>query len=158
MNPLNAINARQTVQIPYRERDWLIAANKTSNALLEAIAALKIENWYALQGKRVHVDWNQATDIARKRDFDLVDVLGVKWEVKTDLVARTSQRVFIEECWAVTSKADMALIFVPPFAHILLRADLLAIPAIGEARGGDYDLARGHYISLEALEEESDIL
>jgi hypothetical protein len=150
------------MQNPLQERsvnrDYLIAFQKSSNALVEAIAAEKIEFWYARKGRRVHINWNLASDIATKREFDLIDTYGTKWEVKWDKIARTTGRVFIEECWAATSHADMALIFIDPFGFILPRLDLLAIPSTGEARGGDYDLARGHYISLPTLESVADII
>lgn len=139
-------------------RDYLIAFAKASNAIIEAIAAEKIELWYAQQGKRVHIRWNQATDIGRKREFDLIDTLGVKWEVKSDKIAIDTGRVFIEECLAATSEADFVLYFISPFAHILPRLDLLAIPSIGEARGGDDDLARGHFIDLRTLRSVADAI
>jgi hypothetical protein len=146
-------NAAKTIQT---DRTWLIAAAKASNAILEAIAADKIATWYARQGKRIHINWNLASDIATKQEFDLVDTLGVRWEVKHDKIARTTGRVFIEDSWINKSLAEMACLFVDPFAYILPRLTLINLESIGIAHGGDFNLARGHYISLEDLQTNSD--
>jgi hypothetical protein len=136
-------NLRLQQRMSQPARDYLVASQKASDALFETIAAEKIENWYLLQGKRVHVNWNQATDIGRKGEFDIAIETG---------------RVFVEECLATTSRAVMVMFLISPFGYILPRLELLEIPAIGEAERGDFNLSRGHFISLEGFQDASDAL
>jgi hypothetical protein len=139
-----------------RTRNWSIAAAKASNAIVEAIAADKIAAWYAIQGKKASISWNQATDIGRKREFDLIDTYGTRWAIKTDKIANDTNRVFIEECLQTTSQAEMVAYFISPFAYIIPRAELLVLPRIGEAQGGDFGLAHGYFVALRSLIEAAD--
>jgi hypothetical protein len=73
------------------------AIDKSRAALYEGIAVGKVQDWYRLQGKVVEVRYNEANGLEAKRGFDLIDMFGKTYEVKTDNIALTTGRTFISE-------------------------------------------------------------
>lgn len=117
--------------------NFQFAVDKASAAIYEAIAITQIEAWYALQGQRIHVRYNEANGLTDKRGFDLIDTWGKKWECKADRLAGTTGNFFLEHVAIEHSEADMFIIFAAGLTFILPRQALL------DARHGDYRVVRG---------------
>lgn len=136
-------------------RDWSIAIQKASNAIVEALAFDTIRDFYLKQDPPIRmnrIDYNSGLDLAQKQKFDLIDAYGLKWEIKSDRIAVTTGRVFIEAL--DHSDFDYLLIFAAGFGHILPRQtylDIIANPNYLDARGGDNQIAEGKFVPLEEL-------
>lgn len=103
------------------------ALDKSAAAIYEGIALQKIEQWYALQGFRVHARYNEANGLEQKRGYDLIDTYGTTWEVKADRLAGTTGNVFIEHQALERSSADRYLVFACGLTFILTRAEVEAL-------------------------------
>jgi hypothetical protein len=87
------------------------AIDKSRAAIHEGIALRKIEQWYALQGRRIHARYNEANGLEQKRGYDLIDSYGKRWEVKTDRRFWETDNIFLEHAAVDHSRADYWLIF-----------------------------------------------
>jgi hypothetical protein len=87
------------------------AIDKGLNTLVEeGIAPLYIREYYRLQGKKVwRVDKHMA-DLAGSRLYDLIDGMGVRWEVKYDRLWHVTGNVYIELQSLDSTQADKYLI------------------------------------------------
>lgn len=110
-------------------RDWSIASQKASNAIVEGLAFEVIRRFYELQDppiKMNRIDYNSALDLTGKQKFDLIDGYGKKWEIKADKKWQYTGNVFVEHL--EHSDFDYLLMFAG-FACILSREDYLDIIA-----------------------------
>jgi hypothetical protein len=60
------------------------AIDKATSDVHEGLAVGKIQRWYANRGQRVHARYNELNGLTEKRECDLIDTFGVRWEVKFD--------------------------------------------------------------------------
>jgi hypothetical protein len=136
------------------ERDWSIASQKATNAIVEGLAFDVIRRFYAYQGLKVNrIDYNHGLDLAEKQRFDLTDSYGKRWEVKCDKKWPLTGNVFIEHLQH--SDFDYLLLFAF-FPYVLTRDQYFQ--TILDARypvrtGGDNHLAQGSLVTIEQLTE-----
>jgi hypothetical protein len=130
------------------------AIDRASAAIYEGIAILKIEDWYASQGLRVHAKYNDANGLEGRRAYDIIDSYGKTWEIKADRIAGTTGHIFFEHQAIEHSQADYYLIFACGLVYILPREAVLEL-AQGPYRnvqGGDDLRATGTLVPLADLE------
>lgn len=127
--------------------------DKACAAIYEGIAVEKIEAWYALQGFRIHVRYNEANGLTDKRGFDLIDTYGKTWEVKTDRLAGMTGNVFLEHVAVQHSQADYFLIFACGLTYILPREAVLELVQgpYRSVQGGDDHSMTGTLVPLSEL-------
>lgn len=135
------------------------AVDKALAAIYEGIALQKIEQWYALQGHRIHARYNEANGLEGKRGYDLIDSYGKKWEVKADRIWGTTGNIFFEHQAIQHSQADYFLILAG-FAYILPREDVLELinGPHRSVQGGDGLRATGTLVPLSELQELATII
>ncbi len=131
------------------------ALEKSSAALYEGFALVKIEDWYRSQALKVRVRYNEENGLEGKRQFDLIDSYGKRWEVKCDRLAGTTGNVFLEHQALRHSEADFFLIFAAGLTFILPREAVLELAngPYNSAWGGDDLRATGTLVPLSALKE-----
>lgn len=137
------------------DRDWSIASQKATNAIVEGLAFEMIRRFYAGQGvKMSNIRYNGALDLTGKQKFDLVDGYGKTWEVKCDRLWHFTGNVFLEHEALLHSTADYFLIFAG-FAFVLTREQAFELMngPYKVVQGGDDLLARGTLVPLAALKE-----
>jgi len=141
-------------------RDWSIAEQKATNAIVEGLAFEMIRRFYLLQGIRLNrIDYNGALDLTNKQKFDLVDGYGKTWEVKSDHLWHVTGNVFLEHQAFEHSQADYFLVFAG-FPFIITRElfqQLLNGP-YRIVRGGDYGLATGTLLPISELKSLATIV
>jgi hypothetical protein len=133
--------------------------DKGMSAVIEeaGIAGAYIREYYRRLGKKVlRIDKNLG-DYQQQRLYDLVDTLGVRWEVKTDRLVFTTGNVYLEEHAYKASEADKYLIFAG-FGYVVSKSAIGEEFASNSARtpGGDNDRSSGLLLPLERLEEISE--
>lgn len=135
------------------------AVDKALAAIYEGIALEKIESWYASQGFRVHVRYNEANGLEDKRGFDLIDTYGKRWEVKCDRKALSTGNIFLEHFAVTHSQADF-FIFLAGFAYILPRENVLELLErdYRVVQGGDDLRATGTLVPLSELQNLAQIV
>jgi hypothetical protein len=102
-------------------RDWSIASQQATNAIVEGLAFEVIRQFYLQQDpptKILRIDYNGALDLTGKQKFDLVDTFGKTWEIKTDRRWHFTRNVFVEHL--AHSEFDY-LVIVAFFAYVLRR-------------------------------------
>jgi len=134
------------------------AIDKSRAVLYEGIALGKIQDWYRLQGKVVEVRYNEANGLEAKRGFDLIDMFGKTYEVKTDNIALTTGRTFISESLRHKSTADFVVYLIPPGAYIIPRELLLSLATSGSANVGDGGREHGDFLPLDTLKQYADLV
>src|SRR5438132_5951709 len=108
-------------------RDWSIASQKASAAIVEGLAFEMIRRFYEAQGIRMNrIHYNSALDLTGKQAFDLIDGYGKTWEVKCDRLWHVTGNVFLEHQALEHSKADYFLI-IAGFAFFLPREAILEL-------------------------------
>jgi len=136
-----------------RHQMFQFALDKSSAAIYEGLAILKVQDWYASQGLKVHVRYNEANGLEAKRGFDLIDTFGKTFEVKADRIAGTTGNIFLEHIAVEHSQADYFLIFACGLTLILPREAVLEL-RFGDysvVQGGDNKSAAGTLVPLEQL-------
>lgn len=144
--------------------------DKALNTIVEeGIAPVYIREYYRRKGIKVlRVDKNLG-DLAKSKECDLIDGLGVRWEVKNDKRALADQVRDGQLAWATgnayielkslyESKADMQLRFAGPGFCIAIPALIAAIEGLASLRGGDRLRSEGIPLPLERLEEISEMV
>lgn len=110
-------------------RDWSIATQKASNAIVEALAFDVIRRFYEYQTPPLRmnrIDYNSGLDLVEKQKFDLIDGYGKKWEVKTDKKWQLTGNVFFEHL----SHSDFDYLIMFAFCpYVLTRQQYLDIIA-----------------------------
>jgi hypothetical protein len=131
------------------------AIDKSAAAVYEGLAIRKIEAWYAAQGFRIHVRYNEANGLEQKRAYDLVDTYGRTWEVKSDRKAGSTGNFFLEHVALDHSQADMFLIFAAGLTLIIPRETLLTMKSeqYRVLQGGDGLMAAGSLIPIDELKQ-----
>ena len=136
-------------------RDWTIAAEKSSNAIVEGLSFEIIREFYLSQHPPIRmsrINYNTALDLAHKQEFDLIDGYGKRWEVKSDRIAIHTGRAFIEHLPHSAFDYLLLFAFLP---YVLTRESYLFIhenPHYENAEGGDYGLAKGKFVPLSQLD------
>jgi hypothetical protein len=134
------------------DRDWSIASQKASNAIVEGLSFQFIRDFYERQGVRMsRIDYNSSLDLTGKQRFDLIDGNGKTWEIKCDKIAVQTGRAFVEQLDHSDFDYLMLIAFFP---YILTRqtySDIIGNQKYRAAEGGDYGLAKGKFVSLEEL-------
>lgn len=134
------------------------AVDKAVNVIVEeGIAPLFVERYYALMGTRGHARYNLENGLAGRREYDLVDTFGVKWEVKCDRKWHATGNVYVEKQALERSKADKYL-YLAGVGYVIAKSALCEA-FDGETAltpGGDRDASLGLLLSLERLEEISE--
>lgn len=138
-------------------RDWSIASQKATSAIVEGLAFEVIRRFYLLQNPPVRMNnirYNSALDLTNKQKFDLIDGYGKTWEVKNDKLALQTGNVFLEHEAILHSTADYFLIFAG-FVFILPRPQLVELMngPYRVTQGGDDLLARGTLVPISVLKE-----
>jgi hypothetical protein len=136
-------------------RDWSIASQKATNAIVEGLAFEMIRRFYEAQGIKMNrIDYNSALDLTGKQAFDLVDGYGKTWEVKSDRLWHQTGNVFLEHEAVEHSKADYFLIFAG-LTYILPRETVLELleGPYRNVRGGDDLRATGTLVPLSQLQD-----
>lgn len=138
-------------------RDWSIATAKATNAIVEGLAFEAIRNFYlrTRQLRINRIDYNGALDLGGKQAFDLIDTYGKKWEVKTDRIAVTTGRIYLEELPHPNFDYLLIFAFFPYVITFQQYKALLADERYQTARGGDYGLSSGRFIPIPVLLAES---
>lgn len=130
------------------------AFDKSSAAVYEGLAILKIEEWYRSQGLKINVRYNEANGLEAKRGFDLIDTYGRRWEVKCDRASGHIGNLFLERFSLDRSQADYFLIFACGLVYIFPREDLLRLTEgpYRSVQGGDDYSAVGMLVPLRELQ------
>jgi hypothetical protein len=136
-------------------RDWSIASQKATTAIVEGLAFEVIRQFYARQNppiKMLRIDYNGALDLGGKQAFDLVDGNGKTFEVKADHQAVQTGNFFLEHAALEHSKADYWIIFAF-FAHVISRESLVELKngPYRVVQGGDGLTATGTLVPLSEL-------
>lgn len=136
-------------------RDWSIASQKASNAIVEGLAFDVIRRFYEYQTPPVRmnrIDYNSGTDLIDKQKYDLKDGYGKLWEVKSDHKAVQTGNFFLEHQALEHSTADYWIVFAG-FTLVIPRNRLVEL-VTGPYRvvsGGDDYLAAGTLVPLSEL-------
>jgi hypothetical protein len=130
------------------------AIDKGVNTLVEeGIAPVYVREHYRRLGKRVWRVDKLMTDAQSSKAYDLIDGLGVKWEVKADRIWGTTGNVYIELQALESSEADKYLILAGK-GYVIAKSALVEAISGREAKaGGDLMKSTGVPLPLEALEE-----
>ena len=130
------------------------AIDKAVNTIVEeGIAPLYIREYYRLQGRKVWKVEKNMADLQGSRAYDLVDGMGIKWEVKYDRLWHVTGNVYVELQALTASQADKYLIFAG-LAYVVTKSALLeAIAGYEARRGGDLMKSLGVCLPLTVLEE-----
>jgi len=144
--------------MPYAQVDQF-AVDKALNTIVEeGIAPVYIRAYHALQGLKVQrVDKNLG-DIKQSKLYDLIDGMGIRWEVKSDRIWGTTGCIYIELQALEASQADKYLILAGRGFVIakseLIRAAWIHLESV--KRGGDNSRSLGVRLPLEIVEEISE--
>ena len=131
--------------------------DKALNAVVEAIQAEYIREYWAQKGYRVHVTENEDQWYQGKKSHDFKDSLGHLWEGKNDQYAWHSGNVYIERT-VDDSAADMFIRIVEGRGWVTTREDLqtLLTQYSEITQGGDSKRAIGTLVPKEAFYEASE--
>ena len=128
------------------------ALDKSSAAIYEGLAILKVQDWYASQGLKVHVRYNEANGLEAKRGYDLIDTYGKKWECKCDRLASFTGNIFVEHEALSHSEADYMILFACGLTYLIPKSFLGAILGhYSVDRGGDNKSVEGTLVPLTDL-------
>lgn len=131
--------------------------DKAVNAVVEAIQAEYIREYWRNKGYRVQVTENEDQWYAGKKRHDFRDTLGHVWEGKNDVVAWNTGNVYIERT-VDDSAADMFIRIIEGRAFVTTREAINALLAqysdITEA--GDGHRAIGTLVPKQAFYEASE--
>lgn len=75
----------------------------------EGIAPAFIERYYALRGERIRASYNLENGLTGRREFDLIDTLGTKWETNFDRKWHATGNVYVEKQALERSRVDKYL-------------------------------------------------
>jgi hypothetical protein len=133
------------------------AIDKGTNTLIEeGIAPVYIREYYRRQGKKVWKVEKNMADLQGSKAYDLVDGMGVLWEVKADRLWHVTGNVYIELQALEASQADKYLIFAR-CAYVIGKSELWeAIRSLESKAGGDLMKSMGVPLPLEILEQHAE--
>ena len=132
--------------------------DKALNTIVEeGIAPVYIRAYYLAQGKKVWKVEKNMADLQGSRAYDLIDGMGVTWEVKADRLWHVTGNVYIEIQALEASQAEKYLILAGK-GYVV--AKLALTEAISQGYdltpGGDNLRSLGVKLPLEKLEEISE--
>lgn len=134
------------------------AIDKAVNVIVEeGIAPHFIKAYWTLLGSRVQVRYNLENGLTGRREYDLIDTFGTKWEIKFDRKWHATGNIYLESQALERSKADKYLILAGK-GYVVPKTALCGAMAAGTAltRGGDSLASLGLLLSLERLEQLSE--
>jgi len=134
------------------------AIDKAVNVIVEeGIAPLFIERYWAMKGSRARARYNLQNGLEGRREYDLIDTFGTKWEVKCDRKWHVTGNVYLESQALERSGADKYLI-IAGIGYVVEKTALREAIASQTALtpGGDNDASLGLKLSLTRLEEISE--
>lgn len=130
------------------------AIDKALNTFVEEGAApLYIREYHRRCGRKIWKVEKNLGDLAQSRLYDLIDGLGIRWEVKYDRLWHVTGNVYIEIQALEASQADKYLIFAGRAFVIAKYALIEAIKGYDLTPGGDLMKSLGVTLPLEVLEE-----
>src|SRR4051812_29879505 len=117
-------------------RDWSIASQKASNAIVEGLAFDVIRRFYEVEGIKMNrIDYNSALDLTGKQKFDLIDGYGKKWEIKCDKIAVNTGRLFIERLEHADFDYLLIFSFFPFIFEFNTYCEIINDPSLEDAEG-----------------------
>lgn len=131
------------------------AIDKSTNVIVEeGIAPVYIREYWARQGRKVQVHYNLENGLTGRREYDLYDTFGTRWEVKCDHKWHLTGNVYLESQSLSHSKADYYLILAG-IGYVVSKSALSEAIAEQSALtpGGDQHRSLGLLLPLERLEE-----
>jgi hypothetical protein len=128
--------------------------DKATNTIIEeGIAPVYIRAYYMVQGKRIWRVDKKLDDLKGSKAYDLIDGMGVTWEVKADRLWHVTGNVYIELQALEASQADKYLILAGRGYVVAKSALCEAIRGYEAKAGGDHMRSLGVTLPLEVLEE-----
>lgn len=135
------------------------AIDKALNTIVEeGIAPKYIQAFHALKGRKIWRVEKNLADLNGSRAYDLIDGMGIRWEVKYDRLWHVTGNVYIEIQALEASEADNYLIFAgrgyvtSKSALVEAITPYLTADREGNTRGGDLGKSLGVPLPLEVLE------